>query len=157
MSFSTALFRNTDEEITCLRDERSYNKSVLIDRLLQDDLFRSVPDAVHSSDPCHLVGSLERLCHTLLLCHLLHDQFHALLAGLVDLGQMLIQFASYKQIGVQHRPMLFQIALAHPTMLADGPLLSFVNCQIGEKVISDLAVSAAVTFEKGLVCMALLA
>ena len=70
-----------------------------------------------------------------------------------SISEMLIQFASYKQIGVQHRPMLFQIALAHPTILADGPLLSFVNCQIGEKVISDLAVSAAVTFEKGLVCI----
>ena len=84
---------------------------------------------------------------------LLHEQFYALLAGLINLIQMLIQLAGRQQIGVQSRSVLLQISFLHQAILADLLLLRLVNCQIGEKVISDLSVGAAVTFEKGLVCI----
>ena len=57
------------------------------------DLFRPVPDAIHSSNPCYLVGSLEYFGHALLLCHLLDDVFQLLLTASFDLGQVLIQLA----------------------------------------------------------------
>jgi hypothetical protein len=60
-------------------------------------------------------------------------------------------FAPRRKAYLQHWPILLQIVLAHSAILADGLLLRFVNCQIGEKVISDLLVGAAVTFEKGFI------
>ena len=54
-------------------------------------------------------------------------------------------FAPRRKAYLQHWPILLQIVLAHSAILADGLLLRFVNCQIGEKVISDLLVDAAVS------------
>lgn len=71
-----------------------------IDKLMQDDFFRSVPDAVHVSNPCHLVCGLERLGHTFLPCYLPGKQFHLFFAGLVVLGQMLIQLAGRQEISI---------------------------------------------------------
>ena len=69
--------------------------SSTVDELVQDDLFRPAADAVHAANPLHLLGGLESFGHILLLCHLPGEQFHAILAGFVDSGQVLIRIAGY--------------------------------------------------------------
>ena len=61
-----------------------------IDELIQHDLFRPVLDAVHTSNPLHLIGSLESFGHTIPVSHLPDEQFHPFNAGLVDLRQVRI-------------------------------------------------------------------
>ena len=77
-----------------------------IDELIQHDLFRPVLDAVHTSNPLHLIGSLEHLGYVFLLLHLPDDKLHALVAGMVCLSEMLIEFAGQDQIGEQNRTVL---------------------------------------------------
>ena len=60
-------------------------------KLGQNDFLRTAADAVHAAHPFHLVGGLECVGHTFLLCHSRDDDFHTLIAGLVDLGKMPMQ------------------------------------------------------------------
>ena len=58
-------------------------------KLGQNDFLCTVADAIHATYPFHLVGSFECFGHALLFRHSRNDDLHTLIAGLVDLGQML--------------------------------------------------------------------
>ena len=57
-------------------------------KLGQNDFLRTITDAVHAAHPFHLVGGFECFGHIFLLRHCGNDDFHALVAGLVDLGKV---------------------------------------------------------------------
>ena len=60
---------------------------------MQNDLFRTVTDAVHATNPLHLIGSLECFGHTFLFRHLTGEKLHSSFAGFVDLQKVRIQFS----------------------------------------------------------------
>ncbi len=86
---------------------------------VQNDFLRTAADAVHAAHPFHLVGGFERFGHIFLLCHSGNDDFHTLVAGLVDLGKVPMQRSACEQVCVENWTMLFQIAAAHTPVLAD--------------------------------------
>ena len=57
-------------------------------KLGQNDFLRTIADAVHAAHPFHLFGGFERFGHIFLPCHIGNDDFHTLVAGLVDLGKV---------------------------------------------------------------------
>ena len=88
-------------------------------KLGQYDFLRTAADAVHAAHPFHLVGGFERFGHTFLLRHCRNEDFHTLVAGLVDLGKMPMQRSACEQVCVENRTMFFQIAAAHTPVLAN--------------------------------------
>ena len=52
-------------------------------KLGQNDFLRTAADAVHAAHPFHLVGGFEFFGHAFLLRHIVNDDFHTLVAGLV--------------------------------------------------------------------------
>lgn len=56
--------------------------------LIEYDFFRTVADAVHSSDPLHLIFFFEQLSDTLLLCYLLNQSGKHILGLLVNFNEM---------------------------------------------------------------------
>ena len=98
-----------------------------VDKLAQYELFHLILDAVHPAHPLHLIGGFERLGHALFRCQLLHDEFQLFLTAPVNLGQVLIQIAGHEQVGVKYAAVLFQIALPHTAIFADGLLLRLLN------------------------------
>ena len=87
---------------------------------MKHDLFCPVPDTVHSAHPFHLIGRLERFSYTFLNLHLLGNQFDSIHARLVNFIEMLVQLSGQKQIGIENGAVILQIALSHPTILADA-------------------------------------
>jgi hypothetical protein len=59
-----------------------------IDHLMQDDLFRAGPDAVHTANPLHLILFFQFFCNTLLLTKLPDDVIQPLLGLFVQVGQV---------------------------------------------------------------------
>ena len=53
---------------------------------------------------------------------------------------MLVQLARQKQIGIHDRPMIFQIALSHTTILADGLLFFFGKNEVGDEIVPTLGI-----------------
>ena len=88
-------------------------------KLGQNDFLRAAADAVYAVHPFHLVGGFERFGHTFLLRHCRNEDFHTLVAGLVDLGKMPMQRSACEQVCVENRTMFFQIAAAHTPVLAN--------------------------------------
>ena len=64
-----------------------------VNKFVEHDLFSSVLDAVHPSNPFHLIGSLECFGRTFLVSHLPGEKVDTFNTGMIDLCQMLIQFA----------------------------------------------------------------
>ena len=52
------------------------------------NFFRPIVNAIHSSDPCHLVTGFQFLSHTLRCLHLLNNQGQTLLCLLVQIGKI---------------------------------------------------------------------
>ena len=78
-------------------------------KLGQNDFLRAAADAVHAAYPFHLIGSFECFGHAFLLHHCRNDDFHALVAGLVDLGKVPMQCSACEQVCVENGAMFFQI------------------------------------------------
>ena len=57
-------------------------------KLGQYDFLRTAADAVHAAHPFHLVGGFQSFCHAFLLRHCRNDDFHTLIASLVDLDKV---------------------------------------------------------------------
>ena len=72
--------------------------------LSQDDFLRTAADAVHAAHPFHLVGGFERFGHIFLPCHIGNDDFHTLVAGLVDLGKVPMQRSACEQACIENPP-----------------------------------------------------
>ena len=112
-------------------------------KLGQNDFLRTIADAVHAAHPFHLVRCFECFGHTLLLRHSRNDDFHSLVAGLVDLGKVLVQRFTREIVCVENRAMVFQIAAAQTPVLADLIVRFFRQGKVWDKVIALLTVSAA--------------
>ena len=100
-------------------------------KLGQNDFLRTAADVVHAAHPFHLVGGFECFGHTFPLRHCRNDDFHTLIAGLVDLGKVTMQRSACEQICVKNRTMLLQIAAAHTPILADLVFRFFRQREIG--------------------------
>lgn len=61
----------------------------------------------------------------------------------VDLGQVLEELSRHQQIGVQHRPVLFQIPFPHTPVFADRQPIGILRDKIGKKNVADLRIRAA--------------
>ena len=59
-----------------------------VNQLPEDDFLCTVKDAVHGSDPGHLVTGFQILCHALSDLHLLDNTFQATLCLLVQIGKI---------------------------------------------------------------------
>ena len=112
-------------------------------KLGQNDFLGTAADVVHPAYPFHLVGGFERFGHTLLLCHSRNDDFHTLIAGLVDLGKMLVQCSARKIVCIENRSMSFQIATAHTPILADLVVRLIWQIEVWDKLIALLPVCTA--------------
>ena len=112
-------------------------------KLGQNDFLRTIADTVHAAHPFHLVGGFERFGHIFLLCHIGNDDFHTLVAGLVDLGKMPMQRSACKQVCIENRTMLFQIAAVHTPVLANLILRFIRQRKVRDEVIPLQTVSAA--------------
>lgn len=111
--------------------------------LSQNDFLRAAADAVHAAYPFHLIGSFECFGHAFLLHHCRNDDFHALVAGLVDLGKVPMQRSVCEQVCVENRAMFFQIAAAHMSILANLVFRFLWQRKVWNEIIALLTVSAA--------------
>ena len=111
--------------------------------LSQNDFLRTAADAVHAAHPFHLVGGFQSFCHAFLLRHCRNDDFHTLIAGLVDLGKVPMQRSVCEQVCVENRAMFFQIAAAHMSILANLVFRFLWQRKVWNEIIALLTVSAA--------------
>ena len=116
---------------------------------MEHDFFRPAPGTVHAAHPFHLLSRFQLFGHAFAPCHLADKQFHSLHTGFIDLNQMLKQLPGQKQIRVQYRTVLFQIAHTHPAVFSDRLLSIFSNGKVRKEYIADLCISAAVLCIKG--------
>ena len=100
-------------------------------KLGQNDFLRAAVDVVHAAHPFHLVRCFECFGHTFLLCHIGNDDFHTLVAGLIDLGKVPMQRSA-----CEHRTMFFQIATAHTPVLADLVFWFVRQRKVWDKIIT---------------------
>ena len=63
-------------------------------QLIENDLFHCITDILHRPDPGHLISDLQLLGDALRFCHLLGEHFHLRIGCLVDLIQVIVQFAN---------------------------------------------------------------
>ena len=70
------------------------------DELAKHDLFRTDSDAVHFSNPCHLIDGFQGFGYALPLCHLASEKVQPFLAGFIDLGKILFELPGRQQIAV---------------------------------------------------------
>ena len=109
----------------------------------ESEFLRAAADAVHAAYPFHLIGSFECFGHAFLLHHCRNDDFHALVAGLVDLGKVPMQRSVCEQVCVENRAMFFQIAAAHMSILANLVFRFLWQRKVWNEIIALLTVSAA--------------
>ena len=116
-------------------------------KLGQNDFLRTIADAVHAAHPFHLVRCFECFGHIFPLRHCRNDDFHTLVAGLVDLGKVPMQCSARKVVCVENRAMFFQIAATHTPVLADLVFRFIWQRKVRDEVITLLMVSAAHFFK----------
>ena len=102
---------------------------------VQHNFFCPVADAIHSSDPCHLVTGFRFLSHALSDLHLLNNQGQTLLSLLFQIGKVSPDLAVQNQIIEHHWIVLFQILSVHPPIFSDGTFL------MGQLQIRDIVIS----------------
>jgi len=107
----------------------------------QHNFFCPIVDAVHGSNPGHLVGRFQFLSYTLRYLHLLNNQGQTLLRLLVQNGKISPELPLQNQIMESHRVMLFQILSVHPSIFPDRPFL------IGKLQIRDIVISNQYVFD----------
>jgi hypothetical protein len=73
----------------------------------QHNFLCPIVDAIHSSDPCHLVTGFQFLSHTLRCLHLLNNQGQTLLCLFVQIGKINSKLPIQNQVVESHRVMLF--------------------------------------------------
>ena len=89
-------------------------------KLGQNDFLRTITDAVHNSDPCHLVSCFQVLCYTLSGFHLLNDNFQAVLCPLVQISQIRPERTVKAKSIKPDRVMLLKIISVHTPQTTNG-------------------------------------
>ena len=112
-------------------------------KLGQDNFLSTSADAVHPAHPFHLISGFQGFGHTFLLRHCRYDDFHTLVAGLVNPGKMPVQRSVREIVCIEDRMMFFQIAAAHTPILANLVFRFFRQRKVRDKIIILLTVSAA--------------
>ena len=79
-----------------------------VNQLAENHFLRLLANVVHASDPRHLVAGFQFLRHALLLRELLRQTLEPAHCFLLDLIQMLRQFARRQEIDEGHSPVLLQ-------------------------------------------------
>ena len=88
---------------------------LLVDHLTHNNLLCTITDAVHSSNPCHLISLLHTLCYALRCFHLLDNEFKTVLYLLVHVSQISSQFAAENKVVKADRVMFFKIIPVQPS------------------------------------------
>ena len=76
---------------------------------MTDNFLRTVPDAVHGSDPCHLILGFQFLCDSLNFFHLGNDTIQPVLCLLVQITQICPELAGQNQVIILGWMALLQI------------------------------------------------
>ena len=116
---------------------------LVIYQFVQDNFFRTVTDAVRATYPFHLVSRFECFGHALLLRHSGNDDFHTLVAGLVDFGQVLEQCTLHHIVGVKDFTVFFQIVTAQTSVFADLIIAVIRQNKVRDEIIAHLTIYAA--------------
>ena len=108
---------------------------LLVDQFGKDNLLCTITDAVHGSNPCHLVSCFQCLCHALRILHLLNNDLQTALCLLVQVGQISPQFSGQAKVIKADRMMFPQILSVHPSLTANGSGF-FRQANIGNIVVA---------------------
>ena len=81
--------------------------------------------------------------HALLLRHSGNYDFHTLVAGLVDFGQVLEQCTLHHIVGVKDFTMFFQIVTAQTSVFADLIIAVIRQNKVRDEIIAHLTIYAA--------------
>ena len=102
----------------------------------QHNFLCPIVDAVHGSNPGHLVGRFQFLSHTLGDLYLLNNQGQTVLCLLVQIGKVSPELPHQNQIVESHRVMLFQMLSVHLPIFSDRAFL------IGKIQIRDVVITS---------------
>ena len=115
---------------------RGFSYCILpIDHFPEDDFLGSIANAVHGSNPCHLIVHLHALCHALSGFRLLNDKFKAALCLLVQIRQISPQFTAENKVVKADRVMFFKIFPVQPSLTTNRSGF-FWQTNIGNIVIA---------------------
>ena len=112
-------------------------------KLGQNDFLCTVADAIHAAHPFHLVGGFQGFRHIFPLRHCRNDDFHTLVAGLVDFGQVLEQCTLHHIVGVKDFTVFFQIVTAQTSVFADLIIAFIRKNKARDEIIAHLTIYAA--------------
>ena len=83
-------------------------------------LHHACPDIIHLANPCHLVGSFQRLGNALDSGYLLNGSVQHFLRLLVNIGKVAVQPAAEQQTGVAGLAVFFDVSQMPLSPQADG-------------------------------------
>ena len=97
-------------------------------------------EIVHQPDPLHRIAGFHALRHAVLFHQLGNQLLQSPVRRLVDLPQMGVQGLRQDHAVPQYLPVLLQILLPHPSVLAQGLRLGLGKGQVRDQVIPGLRV-----------------
>lgn len=102
---------------------RGFSYHILpVDHFSEDDFLGSVTDAVHGSNPCHLVGCFQFLCHALRCLHLLDNQGQTLLRLLVQISRICPELTAENKVIKEDWMVLFDAVPVQLSSFTNGAL-----------------------------------
>ena len=108
--FSSFLQISSSSFLCSLQEEVSY--CILpVNQFPEGDFLRTVADAVHSTNPRHLVGCLHFLGHALSGLHLLNNQGQPLLHLFVQISEVCPELTTEDQVIVEDRAVFLEICM----------------------------------------------
>lgn len=116
-----------------------------VDYFASDNFFCPVADAVHGSDPCHLILGFQFLCDSLGIFHLGNDTIQPVLRLFIQICQICPEPATQNQVIILGWMILLQIVFVHPPPNPNRPGF-FRQFQVGDVVIANQRIIQAVVF-----------
>ena len=107
-----------------------------VNDFFQDSFFRTLPDAVHPTNPGHLVLCFQLLVDAFCLGHPGNHKIHSLDTGGFRFHKVVVQFAGEDQLLIEPGAMFLQIRFTHPAVVTDALMGSVREIQIGEVVVT---------------------
>lgn len=105
--------------------------------LISDNFFCPAANAVHGSDPCHLIPGFQFICDFLNFFHLGNGTIQAVLCLLIQIRQIDPKLAGQNQIIIQGWMILLQIVFVHPSPNPNRAVF-FRKFQVGNVVICHI-------------------
>ena len=102
-------------------------------QLCKKNFFDLVVDGVHPLYPFHLIHRFQFFRYALLCLHLAGQLLQPFLTSSVDFLQVFHEFAGEKKPRVQPWAKFFEVAQAHPSVLAHRALFCFGQAKVGSR------------------------